>query len=653
MEDEEDLEFLRLAALKSLNNKKEPAPTTHNSIKKQIANGDDYHVIPVVNSVRPIDEYYVSAPLNRIQPNIVHHPIGPYLSSGFEKIDINEQYIPQRVNQVPQVNNTFADYTPFGTASLSASASTNVQLSPRSAAFVLQNNDILMRRKGGISPCSPRSHSPTSYRKSPGRWSVTPPPIVKKLTSRSPKHSPSYEYRRSLSRSPNRKYNRNRSISRSPQRRRHSPVSQHMRRTKSRSPIVRASNSGNNNHRAVAQRSPIQQQHNNNSRRANSPSTIRNTARGWRGNSPSIHHRNVGPQPRRSISPGGVDNANYRSLNRRRTRSPAIIKHDVRRRSVSRSPNRKYQRNLTNANRRRRTPTRKFNNNRNNPNGRNNNSVRNRNNTRRSMSPLNNQRPSSRTSPLHQKANSDKRQGENDANDKNQLTSHDHKITEGQSETTTNDKNSRIENDSNAIENKKEQKIEDDLLASTDDDKSDSDNGNDDDGIDLFASEESESENEGRFKSHSGKSERTANVSTVPFSKLGTAVAAPAEILRDLDEVQSGNSSSFRKENKERGDRDRDRNGPTRSGYRRDGRYNSRKPGTDNKDRRDRDRERDRDNNRNRNSTWKNSKGDIRKKEIDLENNAEKERKPTMFKSTFQAVDTETRNKTTDDGKLA
>lgn len=657
MEDEEDLELLRLAALKSLNNKKEAEPahilaplTTH------LINGNANHIQPVGESARQlVNDYYSAvaaatpAASERLLLNAGHRSLGPYLHSNFEKIDLNDPYAPKTTNLL-LTGNVFNDYqSPF-----ISKPSPNVQLSPRSAAFVLQNNDILMRRKGGRTPDSTaRSHSPTAYRKSPGRWSPTPPPLAK---SRSPKRSPSYVYRRSISRSPvnrlprspiNRRtppHMRNRSISRSPQRRRHSPFPIHVRRSKSRSPLPR--NMANINHRTQQRsRSPVPHS---SSRRANSPPN-RNAARARRANSPmpAPVNRNNGNHNRRSVSPrGNDDTGNYRAPVRRRTRSPPNNnnnnhKNDVRRRSSSRSPARKYQRNV--GARRRRSPPqpRKFTQRNSNNTSRNNGPparTRTNNNLQRSVSPSNNshRRSKSRTPPSAQH----KVKSENKADAKDATMPERAKAT--RKEEHQSDAKCAPVNEANKTETKTEEQIEDELLATTNDENSDSDSDNDDDGIDLFASEESESENEGRFKLSSRQTEKPPPaVTTVPFSKLGSIAKTD---LCELNELRTDKTSSASRKNgrdeRER-DRDRDRTG-TRNAYRREpnGRYGGRKQGADTKNR-------DRDINR----TWKSSKTVSKRKDVDADAATEKERKPIMFKSTFQAIDTETRTKTPDAGK--
>lgn len=642
MEDEEDLEFLRLAALKSLNNKKEgdlthisPPSTSH------LINGN--HLQPIGESARQlVNDYYANAlpalPIERkpIVASAPHHLAAPYLHSTFEKIDLNDPYALPNGNLIGGIG--FNKYQPaFGTK-----PSPNVQLSPRSAAFVLQNNDILMRRKGGRTPDSPpRSHSPIPYRRSPGRWSPTPPPLGK---SRSPKRSPSYDYRRSISPPPNIRRTppytaRNRSISRSPQRRRHSPFhATHIRRTKSRSPLPR---NGPSNYRSQPRsRSPIPHSNGNSgNRRANSP-PLRNVPRGWRAHSPTTSTKPNGiHNNKRSMSPRGNDEPpkNYRNQVRRRSRSPPINKTEVRRRSSSRSPGRKYQRNSTA--RRRRSPPRKFNQrtNNNNHNNRTTNTAPLRNrptNPRRSPSPANKpvRRSKSKTPPTQQKV----------LPEKNTTAE---KETPTQKESRPNKTEEKPPRDRKAAENepketkgKTEQEIEDELLASPHEANSDSESENDDDdGIDLFASEESESENEGRFKLSSRESENPTVA--VSFSKLGTCTTAELRALEEIRDEKSGPTSRRNGRVNREKDRGRER-GDSRNAYRREpnGRYSERKPETDTK-------------NVGRDRLWKGSKSDSRRKTAVVDGSSEKERKPTMFKPTFQVIDSVARTKTPDAGK--
>lgn len=124
-----------------------------------------------------------------------------------------------------------------------------------------------------------------------------------------------------------------------------------------------------------------------------------------------------------------------------------------------------------------------------------------------------------------------------------------------------------------------EQLEEDDLLASSDEggeEKSDNE-----DEIDLFASEESESENEGRFKSSTSKTERPTNSSTLSFSKLGNA--SDTMQLVDLNDVVKTDKSfaaergAGRRGDRNNDDRYRGRNNNYSSRSGRDDRYRGRR----------------------------------------------------------------------------
>lgn len=640
MEDDEDIELLRLAALKSL--KKENVP-----VAKPAINIQESHVIPIVSHVRPpVDKFYAApGEPELVQPNMIHHPVPPYVSSGFEKMEISDSFMPSRLNGPPNIA-PYNEFAPFAGAA-TASASTvpaptgvinepsNVQLSPRSAAFVYENMQKIKRRQGqGISP----AHSPVPFRKSPGRWS--------RSSSRE-----SWKYRRSKSRSPaypnhHSPHFRNRSVSRSPQRRRHSPPqpAHNRRNNRSRSPIQR-NNFDANAHRSDRRNSPVP------NRRGNNSPTNRHQARPWRGHSGP---RDNGPHLRRSGSPLRTDER------KRRTRSPTnVAKTDVRRRTTSRSPNRKFPRN--NSNRMRRSPPKRFNNLSNGGKSLGHNGARNRNyHNQRSGSPNRNSH-----SPHHRRRSPARKSDENGTT----TNKHGNRLeNEHPMEGTMNEKsidNELNETNENTKKQKTEQEIEDELLAS-----SDSEHSNNDDGIDLFASEESESENEGRFKSNSSKSERKAHVPRVSFADLGKTTTASADVLlRDLDELQTdGNSSTQRRGGIGGSRRDNDRNNRNHS-RRDDRRYNR------DRDRENRDRERDRDRNGNRDrdrmrdrdreresskpkssGSWKNSKNtdDTRKKDesVTETTNAKNDRKQTLFKSTFTSIEGESRTKTPDGGEL-
>lgn len=162
-----------------------------------------------------------------------------------------------------------------------------------------------------------------------------------------------------------------------------------------------------------------------------------------------------------------------------------------------------------------------------------------------------------------------------------------------------------------------------------------SEDEDDDDGIDLFASEESESENEGRFKSSTSKNERTAQVPTLSFTKLGESRPVEVKELTDID------SNSNRDRDRDR-DRDRRNNygrsrgmggdhfrGTDRIGRDRD-RRNKNDLGNNNKSRRDRDRERGRD------RDWDSPLSKV----VEEKKSSSGADRP-MFKSTFQALENE------------
>lgn len=601
MEDDDDLELLRLAALKSL---KKDVPAT-----KPANNLVDKRVIPVVSNVRVpvVDKFYAPGEPQMVQPNLIHHPVPPYINSGFEKMEINEPYMPQRLN--PSLVVPYNEFAPPYAAPTTAGLidpTTNVQLSPRSAAFVFENKQIIKRRQG-LSP----QHSP-------GRWSRSPSPE-------------NWKYRRSNSRSPaypsNSPHFRNRSVSRSPQRRRHSPQPAQNRRNRTRSPAARQNFDGSANR--PERRSPVP------NRRANSPNN-RHPQRQWRGHSPK---RDNGLHARKSDSPRG-DEAIHR---RRRTRSPTAKSDQIRKRSSSRSPIRKFPRNNVNRPPRRSPHSKRFNNgNKPGHSGpRNRNHIGRSGSLHRSHSPQNHQK---RRMPAQNTMENG--ESSNKTNEKEMALQRNEKPMED----LTKEQNAVNEND---VKEKIEKDIEDG--ASSDSEHSDSD-GND--GIDLFASEESESENEGRFKLSSCKSERKANVPIVSFSELGKMAAAPADaIMRDLDELQTDSVNA------------RGRGGPRRDNDRNRNRRDDRRPYNRERDRDNRERERDRDRERNRDrervrereresskpkssGSWKNSKTEESRRKDESNNDVKGEKKPNSFKSTFTSVDSESRTKTPDGGKI-
>lgn len=656
MEEDEDLEMLRLAALKSL--KKENVPTTAAAASSYSMNKiQEGHVIPVVNNVRPIPDKFYAAPgaLEVVQPNLIHHTVPAYIDAGFEKMDIGDAYAPQRVNVPPQVPSSASSlplqpqqplpplvippaYPEFNPYANDPDPITNVQLSPRSAAFVYENKKIIKQRQGMPSPPSPKQN-PFRQSRSPPRWSRSPTPDrVYHRKSRSPayhlNHSPHY---------------RNRTLSRSPQRR-HSPqMVAHVRRnrSRSRSPLLRA-NFDTNVHRSE-RRSPVP------NRRAanNSPPNSRHGPRQWRAHSPAQQHGRKSGSPR-------TDDPNARR--RHRTRSPNASnpnahfrgQQDIRKRTASRSPNRKSSRTINSSRGRRATSPqqKRFNNSNGNRTA---GSFRNRTHNRRSGSPAQNRR-SSNSPQNHYKRRSPAKNSPVENGDSSNSRAKEER------ESTTMDQNERTEtendfdrkpnanddesNDSN-VKEKTEQQMEDELLASSDSDNSDNEES---DGIDLFASEESESENEGRFKLSSNKSERKTTVPTLSFSELGKTATAPAEVLlRDLDEIQTdtmnaqsrrgGGGGGARRENDRNSIRSRH---DTRSKFGRD-RTNRDRERDRNRDRDSRDGERDR--NRDRGSRREREREPSKPKSDSA--NDKNDRKTTTSKS-----NSETRRKTPTAGKF-
>ncbi|XP_055304282.1 uncharacterized protein DDB_G0287625-like isoform X2 [Sitodiplosis mosellana] len=617
MEDEEDLELLRLAALKSLKKENVPAAKPVNNVV--VVN----HIIPVVSNIRPtVDKFYTPCESDRIQPNLIHHPVPPYVNSGFEKMEISESYLPRRLNPQPH---PFNEYVPFGAAPIAPifDPITNVQLSPRSAAFVNENKQIIKRRQG-ISP----SHSPVSFRKSPGRWSRSPSPDGWKYRRSSKSRSPAYP-----NHSP---HFRNRSVSRSPQRRRNSPQSVHSRRNRTRSPNARTNFDGNA-HRSERRTPPP-------NRRANSPATNRHPSRTWP--APSTQRDN-GTHLRKSGSPRADER-------RRRTRSPLnATKSDVRRRTLSRSPNRKYPRTNTNRPPRRTPPGKRFNNS-NNSTKPGHGGARNRNHNRRSGSPstlLQHRRSHSPAN--HHKCRSPARNHVKNGPSSNKSNEKESQLERNDQPMEDVSKNNEIDSNEEMTNEKTKHEMEDELLASSDSENSDDDNNND--GIDLFASEESESENEGRFKLSSSKSERKLNVPVVSFSELGKTTTAPADVLlRDLDELQADANQAQRRGGARRDNDRHNRNRRDDRRFRRDDRDNKERENRDrergergerDRDRRDRDRgrvdrEREHESSKPKSSgSWKNSKNEDSRKKDEPTNDTNGKGDRKLFKQTFTTVD--------------
>lgn len=717
MEDEEDLEFLRLAALKSMS-KKEPLikqtpinrliPNTRN-IGNAIQVLDTVIGLPLKSQINPPFNIYgpPHTQQQQIQHQLIHRPPSLIFSNGrqnsLEPININEKYVPQRIgNNGNWTEAGHNEYVPYVPTKIGPPTLPNVQLSPRSAAFVSQNNDILMRRKGGHSsnscsrsPQSPRYDSPSYRAHSADRWSKSPSPL--KFTAA---RSPIGWNRRSKSRSPvihgrerspigRRSPRHTKAITRSPQT---ALLPLHRRLTSRSPPPAKRIHSGspqplnpdtrNRYNSPTFNRRSLSRYNNSLSPPPRHP---QNNARPYSRSPPPVYGRRVrSPAPRpsnfqnkwRSFSPtnnqqqqphrgGGVcvqsniissrkspsdisgltGSPSYRAANnRRRSRSPKTdFQLHGNRRSNSRSPYRKYSKlssrdrpanNGSNINKRRSPPQgRKFGRGAGGANGLSNNrNNRSRAAVRKSPSSSPVKRKSSK-SPLQATSNklgnidkSGRLSEKSDIATKKLDTQIDElKITDATATETNNTCSPNIINANTTVittttittntttltvKNKSELEMEEELLASTDDDmNSDKDEG--DDEIDLFASEESESENEGRFKSGSSKNERSTTVSTVSFSKLGSASASTVHDLNDVKSDKTfGNDSNRRERDYHRGG---GRNNMYSSRTNRDDRFRSRHT--------------------NRTSNYK-SKNAVKGSADD-----KKKDEKTMFKSTFQMIE--------------
>ncbi|XP_059618432.1 serine/arginine repetitive matrix protein 2-like [Phlebotomus argentipes] len=506
-DDDEDIDALRLAALQSLNHTRKP-----------ISNP-----IQVVESVVPHHKLRFEEEIfNRTHPG--GHPEATFCPA--EKISVfsasgttNGQWHSPAEQYVP----------PY----VAPGAPTDVQLSPRSAAFVQQNTSILRRRKGDKSP----SVTPPLYTAQAGPWDPVSP--VFSFRSRTP--SPPSP-KRFYSRSPIR---RERSISRSPPPA--ADIYRLRRRTRSRSPLARRQSP------RFAGRS-----------RNSSPRPVRSRRQSPRGSPPLRAARKPSRSPvrvlrHRSQSPPAS----------KRTKSPLVRKPRrpreapaARRRSPDRHVGGKYKND-----RRPRNPPREVK------------------EEKKAASPRPRRRSRSRTP-----------QG-------------DAKVAEKKAE----EQKLEVESSGDKVPEEKERNPPSSGEEKEEvEDASEGENGADE--IDLFASEESESENEGRFKSSSSKNERPTQA-TVSFSKLVTEPVASLTELKELPALSSVASAP-----RERSDRR-----PERSG--REYNRSHRKRG---RDRRNPRRERD-----SKSGGGKDADKDSRSKSS-TRNHGESNMK--MFKSTFQAV---------------
>lgn len=690
-DDEDDLEILRLEALKSLHYRKESVSSCHlpSSQKRNMsvptAKYSHKRLLSGAN-YEPIKRNYY--PQDQIMSRQQVKPVDNY-ENIFEKLDINEPYVPQQmcpgnsagsliVNNNgwnPAARSTTNGYSilypaqnPKENLGLSVG---NVQLSPRSLAFVAKNNDILMRRKventsphyRSPSPFRPQVYMPVSpvYQTSPGRWSMTPPP---KSKSRSPQSRNRWNYtqRRSDSRSP---IIRRRTSSRSPPAigpsSRHdsphrysswSPKYPSNKRLRSRSPSVHMRNK--TPHWRIS-RSPVRSQRH--GEKSKSPINPIERKR----NSPvprRAHKSRVSPNNQNRSSSYGQDSGEVRHNHKQR--SPRHVATSAAK-SRSRSPSRKFRivndRNSllpqtvrkgspsSNSGRRRgdefstngyrkgkkrsatpvsnktkitrsRTPERiKKDENR---------SKRSERNDRKTEegSTYSKTKRSNFSNIAQNFANG--RHGENEATEKSHSGFEDSRKTEDKQKSTETTVELSSQNKSQTINEDSSKKSEN--LAEDGKEDNSSDNESVDDGIELFPSEESESENEGRFKLAAHTKERNEKVPAPSFTKLGET--AVFDVAKDLKDVGHPNSSQKNNSDKHRSDRDRS-----------DRRYES--------SRRRGDRLKKSEISRSRNErrrTNESSSGRRDYEESSRHNDKRRSERP-MFKSTFQAIDNEAASK--------
>lgn len=441
----------------------------------------------------------------------------------------------------------------------------SVPLSPRSAAFVNQNREILNRRKEERSPQirsrSPSLSSVSGHNNSLGRWSESPSRSFKTTPNRRQSKSPFRENSNG-----NRNMNYRRNASRSPVRRSRSPVTDR----RMRSPIRRSPHQHSNH-----TNSSVYQKQNGTNQVKQFNTNLRST------------------KFRRSPIRKRMDSPNNK---RKRSRSPTGSKkimlrsrdHNNRRRSQSRSRGRKFNQQLKFNNRFRRSPHKQ----------------------RSRSNSLDEMNMKKRESCVDAKSNN-KQEVEKRENEERIII----------------DRNSSP--DSGVTEKSEEMQTENSPQTNqesvSDDSDSDSESTEKRSAIDLFASDESESENEGRFKSHSSKPERSqVKPMAVPFSALGKTTTS---VPRNLDDVKTS----------ETGEKDRHRHRrDNKSKDYRSGRYQRK---------RSRSQSRSRHSRRYNNKEERKNKDDETKRSKNNQNSDkrsdDKESKEPKFKSTFQALEAE------------
>lgn len=177
-EDEEDLEALRLAALQSLQGQKK-AKTETTPIQSTHSNYHNFNALPPANN-GTFAPFSMNSPYQHnpsvlpFAPSLPYTPVGGHIT-----LPTLPPIVPTLITNIDTVG-----------------CSTNVQLSPRSAAFVSQNNDILARRKQGKSPTYTRFPSPVGrYRRSISR-SLSPNTTRRRSRSRGERYNRSPKRRR-------------------------------------------------------------------------------------------------------------------------------------------------------------------------------------------------------------------------------------------------------------------------------------------------------------------------------------------------------------------------------------------------------------------------------------------------------------------------
>lgn len=498
-EENEDLEALRLAALKSLNLKRESQPKLRQS--------SGLGMVGIRNNIEVIERGQ------------------PIISYAHE----NHMYAKRPVEPRETWNHSivYDTYSPL-TSLASSSILPNVQLSPRSLAFVAENNHILMKRKGEKSPVY-YHRSPSPYYHTSSRWSESPPPASGNFSNNSNSlHPPASYYDKNTSTYTK---SRNRHTSRSP-----SPKRLDSRRTRSRSrsPIHK--------YRKASRTPPVSYNpmpirnstyHNYHPTSARNDEKTSSSGNGHRPSSPEYSSQSkmkrYSPQhnikqkysPRNSNSPSNMYNNNNNNKKNKDYQNKYDRKSSIKNSHVNKKPRDYHNSNYSN------------------------NSSMNTNSTiektknaidekdngiKKSNDKSSNQNQIKKSSVNNEKKYDNSKDKENEIRKEN--------VVEKAKDTKESDIIKKVEN---AVIKKVDYDIdemeEEKLLASPD--ANDSDSSDDmfkNDEIDLFASDDSESENEGRFKSNSTKTE--VKPISLSYTKLGQSSTSIGE-LKDYNASES------------------------------------------------------------------------------------------------------------------